>query len=183
MVFKYGYVIGEHISSIAITSGMIMQPSHVPDVINLSVTNASRFILIGTKSEILEWLRDHSTVIIQTSLFDNPDEAPHIKIPDAVIDLLPCYGSEAHQKSFLETINPLAHPDPTTESVRLEFRAINPKLDDEIDEQYFRLVVERGKTIGEIYDETANAWDKVVYPSLLDNLVKIAVAPVQTFNK
>ncbi|CAG8469383.1 2450_t:CDS:2 [Ambispora leptoticha] len=182
MVFKYGYVVGEHIGSMAITSGMIMQPSHVPDVINLSVTNSSRFLLIGTKSEILEWLKYYSKIIIQTSLFDDPNEAPHIKIPDVVVDLLPCYSSEAHtihQKSFLETINPLAHPNPATEPVRLEFRAVNTKLDEEISEPYFRLVVERGKTIGEIYNAIVNAWDQIVYPSMLDNLVKVATVPVQ----
>ncbi|KAG9306468.1 hypothetical protein G9A89_003578 [Geosiphon pyriformis] len=186
MVFKYGFAIGENVGSMSITSARIMTPLHVPNVISLSVTNSTRFLLIGTKPEILEWIYDHPTILIETSLFDNPNEAPHIPLPDIIIDLLPCYDSDAHathQKSFLQSLNPLSHPDPATEPVRLEFRAVNQTLDEEINEWYFRIVIQKGKNLAEVFQRVSEEWSKVQYPSLWDNIKKVAGVGVQAYNE
>lgn len=78
MVFKYGYVIGkyfkklnklnllknlfvkndcltknvflgEQVGNLAVTTGRIITPSHLPETITLSVTNSSSFLILGTK--------------------------------------------------------------------------------------------------------------------------------------
>ncbi|RIA87604.1 hypothetical protein C1645_827541 [Glomus cerebriforme] len=172
MVLKYGYVIGEQIGSKTATEGKIITPINIPEVVNLSIVNSSIFLVLGTKPEILEWLRTHSHIRLEVHLFDNENEASHIHIPDIVIDLLPTLDSHQN-KSLLDYVNPLHHPNPSEEEVRLEFRPQNPKNDDNI-EPYFRHVVKRNSSFSEIIDDLQQKWDSVVYPSAWDNFKHIA---------
>ena len=120
--------------------------------------------------EILEWLRTNSHIRLEVHLFDDDkNEAPHIHIPDIVIDLLPTLDpGYAHNKSLLDYVNPLHHPNPSEEEVRLEFRPLNPKNDDSI-EPYFRHFIKRNSSFGEIVDDLQQKWDSIVYPSVWDN--------------
>uniref|UniRef100_A0A1D1YV26 Anaphase-promoting complex subunit 2 n=1 Tax=Anthurium amnicola TaxID=1678845 RepID=A0A1D1YV26_9ARAE len=171
MSLKYGYVIGEQIGNQAATEGKLITPLKVPEVISLSVVNSSRFMIFGTKPEILEWIRTHSHIKLEVHLFDNENEAPHIQIPDIMVDLLPSLESNQN-KSLLDYVNPLHHPNPSEEGVRLEFRPQNSKNDDSI-EPYFRLSVKRNSSFGEIIDDLQQKWDSIVYPSVWDNLKNI----------
>ena len=125
--------------------------------------------------EILEWLRTNSQIKLEVHLFDDDkNEAPHIHIPDVVIDLLPALDSSHTQsKSFLDYVNPLHHPNPSEEEVRLEFRPQNPKNDDNV-EPYLRHVVKRNSSFGEFVDDLQQKWDSIVYPSAWDNFKHIA---------
>lgn len=135
----------------------------------------------------MEWLHDHSSIQLETTLFDDPTDAPHIALPDVIIDLLPCYDQSARsqhsQQSIFESLNPLAHPDPTAEPVRLEFRALNSKLDNEITDMYFRLVGKRGSTLGDNYMNIASKWADVVYPSVWDKIKQVAGVPLKLYNE
>lgn len=181
MVFKYGYAIDEQVGNLTMTTGRIITPQKVPDTIVLSMVNSSRFLILGTKPEILEWLRTYSNVRLDVSLFDDPSFAPHVSIPDVVVDLLPSYD-EAAQAPFLEYINPLHHPDPASEPARLEFRPVNNKIDDHI-EPVFRVIVRRGSTFGDIVDNIQAKWDAVIHPSMWDNVKQIASLPSQYFSE
>jgi len=125
--------------------------------------------------EILEWLRTHSHIKLEVHLFDDDkNNASNIHIPDVVIDILPSLDFTGHtqHRSFLDYINPLHHPNPSEEEVRLEFRPLNQKYDDNI-EPYFRHVMKRNSSLGEIVDELQRKWDSMVYPSIWDNVKNI----------
>ncbi|CAG8587459.1 210_t:CDS:2, partial [Dentiscutata heterogama] len=180
MVLKYGYAIGEQVGNMTMTSGKIVTPTKLPEVISLSVVNSSRFIILGTKPEILEWLCTYSNIKLEVTLFDDVTEAPHVHVPDVVIDLLPTfneYGYAKH-KSLLDYIIPTHHPNPAEEPVRLEFRPANPKDDENID-PYFRIIVKRGSAFGEIFNEIKDKWDSIVYPNMWDNLKHLATVSRQ----
>ncbi|CAG8757350.1 4936_t:CDS:2, partial [Funneliformis caledonium] len=167
--------LGEQVNNTTATGGKIITPAKTPEVISLSVVNSSRFLILGTKPEILEWLREHSHIKLEVHLFDDDKiEASHIHIPDIVTDILPTLDltGNSQQRSFIDYINPLHHPDPSDEEVRLEFRPQNPKIDDN-SEPYIRLVVKRSSSLGEIVDELQLKWDSMVYPSVWDNFKKI----------
>ncbi|CAG8499114.1 10956_t:CDS:2 [Acaulospora colombiana] len=175
MVLKYGYAIGEQVGNMTMTAGRLVTPARMPDVISLSVVNSSTFLVFGTKPEILEWLRTYSHVRLEVTLFDDRSEAPHVSIPDVVVDLLPALDSSGNprRRSLINYLIPTYHPDPSSEEVHLEFRPVNHKIDENI-EPYFRIIVERGSTFGEIVDEISTKWDSVTYPSLWDNFKNIA---------
>ncbi|CAI2195111.1 7862_t:CDS:2, partial [Funneliformis geosporum] len=165
----------EQLNNTTATGGKIITPAKTPEVISLSVVNSSRFLILGTKPEILEWLREYSHIKLEVHLFDNDKiEASHIHIPDIVIDILPMLDltGNTQQRSLLDYVNPLHHPNPSEEEVRLEFRPLNPKIDDNI-EPYIRHVVTRSSSLGEFVDELQRKWDSMVYPSVWDNFKKI----------
>ncbi|CAG8534831.1 5528_t:CDS:2 [Racocetra persica] len=136
----------------SMTAGKIITPTKLPEVIGLSVVNSSRFIILGTKPE-----------------------APHVRVPDIVIDLLPTFNEFGYAKhsSLLDYIIPTHHPNPDEEPVRLEFRPANPKTDENSD-PYFRITVKRGSKFSEIFNELKDKWDSVVYPNVWDNLKHLA---------
>ncbi|CAG8571877.1 1790_t:CDS:2 [Racocetra fulgida] len=140
------------------TAGKIITPTKLPEVI-----------------KILEWLRTYSHIKLEVTLFDDVTEAPHVRVPDIVIDLLPTFNEFGYAKhsSLLDYIIPTYHPNPDEEPVRLEFRPANPK-DDENSDPYFRITVKRGSKFSEIFDELKDKWDSVVYPNVWDNLKHLA---------
>ncbi|KAF0407942.1 hypothetical protein F8M41_008699 [Gigaspora margarita] len=180
MVLKYGYAIGEQLGNMTMTAGKIVTPTNLPQVISLSVVNSSRFIILGTKPEILEWLCTYSNIKLEVTLFDDVTEAPHVHVPDVIIDLLPTFNEYGYAKhtSLLDYIIPTHHPNPAEEAVRLEFRPANPKDDENID-PYFRITVKRGSAFGEIFNEIKDKWDSIVYPNIWDDLKNLATVSRQ----
>ncbi|CAG8587439.1 8674_t:CDS:2 [Diversispora eburnea] len=164
-----GYLIAEQVVGNTATEKVIT-PTKIPEVISLSVVNSSRFLIIGTKPEILEWLHTYSHIKLEVTLFNDENEAPHIHIPDVLIDLLPTF--EKSGKSLIDYINPIHHPNPENAIVQLEFRPVNHKIDENV-EPYFRVIVKRGSTFGEIIDEISAKWDSIDYPSIWDNVKHI----------
>ncbi|CAG8585227.1 12814_t:CDS:2, partial [Cetraspora pellucida] len=165
----------EQVGNLTMTAGKIITPTKLPEVISLSVVNSSRFIILGTKPEILEWLCTYSHIKLEVTLFDDVTEAPHVRVPDVIIDLLPTFNEFGYAKhsSLLDYIIPTHHPNPSEEPVRLEFRPADSKTDENID-PYFRITVEKGSTFGEIFNEIKDKWDSVVYPNVWDDLKNLA---------
>ncbi|CAJ0758213.1 2839_t:CDS:10 [Entrophospora sp. SA101] len=163
---------GEQVGNLAVTTGRIITPSHLPETITLSVTNSSRFLILGTKPEILEWLKDNSSIKVDVVLYDDAKEAPHIHIPDLIIDLLPYIdtkGHEQHNNNLFNFILPTHHPDLNSDPVRLEIRAA-VNLDET--QPYFRIALQRNCTLGDILKEAKEKWDNTILPSLWDNVKK-----------
>nr|CAG8567018.1 12974_t:CDS:2 [Entrophospora candida] len=169
--------LGEQVGNLAVTTGRIITPTHLPETITLSVTNSSRFLILGTKPEILEWLKDNSSIKVDVVLYDDAKEAPHIHIPDLIIDLLPYIdtkGHEQHNNNLFNFILPTHHPDLNSDPVRLEIRAA-VNLDET--QPYFRIVLQRNCTLGDILKEAKEKWDNTILPSLWDNVKKVAMSP------
>ncbi|KAG9299394.1 hypothetical protein G9A89_014043 [Geosiphon pyriformis] len=179
MVLKWGFTIDEQINYKGVTTAKLITPPKVPDVITLSLIISDRFMLIGTKPEILEWLHSYPDIILKVRIFDDDNVPPSIHFQNIVIDLL----ADAHMHRHLaDIVNPLHHPDAAFENVRLEFRISNPKTDDLL-EPLFRLIVTSGSKLSEIVDSIEEEWNKLVYPSIWDEVKEVASLPYKVLRE
>ncbi|CAG8620321.1 4516_t:CDS:2 [Paraglomus brasilianum] len=177
MVLKFGYAVDEQLGSLSTTNARIVTPMKVPERITLSVVNSSRFVVMGTKPEILEWIRSYPRTVVDVILYEDQSIAPHIHVPDVVLDLiLPSSPEVQARYSWMDYINPLHHPDPTEIPIRLEFRPVQEKVDKTM-EPLLRLVVKRESKFCDIVDNLQNRWDKISYPSTWDGVKKVAGLP------
>lgn len=94
-----------------------------------------------------------------------------------MVDLLPYIditGHEQHNNNLFNLFLPTHHPDLNSDPVRLEIRAA-VNLDET--KPYFRIVLQRNCTLGDILKEAKEKWDNIILPSLWDNVKKVAMSP------
>lgn len=137
--------------------------------ISLSLGHTSTFVFLGTKAEILEWLRTAgSTRTVHAVLFyDRPENDPLNPKVDLVFDLMPYPNPELTWTQWYQSFY---RSDPNLETYRLEIRPEQPKLDAEL-EPLYRTYAKNGINLGEMAKALDKKWSQPPTKNYLD-LVK-----------
>lgn len=134
----------------------------IPPLLNKTITlnpttATNKWIFIGTRLEIIEWMRSNAQLVLENSQWsDSTRPSLFHTQQEIVIDLLQYADPEQSTYDYVKTYFVADH---TTERVRVEFR---PKIEKH-DYNTFtlcRVIVNSGITIGDIVDELESRWSK-----------------------
>ncbi|KAK9701386.1 hypothetical protein K7432_011737 [Basidiobolus ranarum] len=153
-MLQYGYLIGENSAETRLVT-----PPHLKGKIGLSLGQSNRFCFVGTREAILEWMRNFSDIIVEVNL-GYKHELQH----DLVFDTFWQYNEDATWTDSFWSY--LGWPDKNTEKVRVEIRARNRKIDDDLD-PYHRVVTPNRVTLGAMADTLEKQWANTG-PSYMD---------------
>ncbi|KAF9408891.1 hypothetical protein BGZ94_002157, partial [Podila epigama] len=145
----------------------IITPPMLGDKISLSLGHTSTFVFIGTKAEILEWLRTVGpSKTVQTVLFH---DRPHQQSLDIVFDLMPYPNPDL---TWMQYYQSFYKSDPTLEKYRLELRPEQPKIDSE-KEPLYRMYAKSGICLGDMADLLEKKWSQPPTKSYLDMVKEV----------
>ncbi|KAL1922526.1 uncharacterized protein VTP21DRAFT_10065 [Calcarisporiella thermophila] len=148
----YGY----EIDSAPGQPGRIVTPPMLSSKISLgSSQNTNKFSFVGTRPEILEWMRHHGNIVLENAVFTGQSRPSSFHIHnEIVIDLLSYADPEAR---WIDTVWAYFAPDKRTEKVRVELRARVEKVDESIT-TLRRVIVNSGIAIGDLVDDLERQW-------------------------
>ncbi|CAM0135927.1 hypothetical protein VKS41_001632 [Umbelopsis sp. WA50703] len=152
MSLVYGYEID---SDTAGGVGRIIVPPLLKDKITVSTSsNSNKWIFIGTRVEILHWIRSHSNVAVENTIFSGGDQPSFHTHNEVVVDLLNYNDPE---QSYFQYVRSYMKTDYNVDKVKVEIR---PKVDSK-DQNIMttcRIIVNSGVTFGSIVDELEERW-------------------------
>ncbi|ORX59020.1 hypothetical protein DM01DRAFT_1333610 [Hesseltinella vesiculosa] len=148
MPFSYGY---------EMDTGTGVGHLVVPPLLSTKLTiasgnNTSKWVFVGTRKEILDWMREHSQVELENGLFKPTSFHTHTEL---VIDLQYYIDSE---QSYMNYAKSFFVSDYDVERVRVEIR---PRIEskDRITECLCRTVIKSGTKLGDIVDDLEAEWN------------------------
>lgn len=135
----------------------VIKPPLLNNKITVSSTeNTNRWVFYGTRPEILDWIKNHSELQLENSIFASGGGAPSTfsTHTELVIDLLyfqdPDQSLVNYFKSFIQT-------DFQNEKVKVEIR---PRVEskDQMISTLCRVIIKSGVLLGDIYNELNQEW-------------------------
>jgi hypothetical protein len=126
------------------------------DKITVSTSsNSNKWVFIGTRVEILHWIRQHSSLVLENTIFSNGDRPSFHTHNEVVIDLLNFNDPE---QSFFQYVRSYVKTDNNHDRVKVEFR---PKVDskDQNIMTMCRIIVNSGVSLGSIVDQLEEKWN------------------------
>ncbi|CEG77163.1 hypothetical protein RMATCC62417_11960 [Rhizopus microsporus] len=151
MTLIYGY----EMDSIPGQVGHVISPPLLSTKITLSSAgNTTRWIFFGKRQEIIDWLREHSDIILENTLFVGESSGhTHTEI---VIDLQQVNDSE---QSYYDYIKSFFVNIYDVERVKVEIR---PRVEskDNMITCLNRAIVASGTRLGDIVDDLQTEWFK-----------------------
>ncbi|KAI8992549.1 hypothetical protein BDB01DRAFT_778811 [Pilobolus umbonatus] len=118
--------------------------------------NTTRWIFYGTRKQIIQWMRDHSHIILENSVFNGGHPSDSHIHTELVIDLQYAYDNE---QSYADFIKSYFVDIFEVERVKVEIRARVESKDSSI-ASLNRSIVASGTTLGEIVDDLEKEWNK-----------------------
>ncbi|RUS16674.1 hypothetical protein BC938DRAFT_476503, partial [Jimgerdemannia flammicorona] len=137
-------------------STRVVSPPLLSKKITVSAaSNTAKWIFVGTRPEIISWMREHPHIVIENTIFADRPTSYHTHT-ELVVDLLAFQDPEQttydYVKSYFVT-------DSKHEKVKVEIR---PKVD-KVDYNVFtlcRIILSTGICFGEIVDDLERQWAK-----------------------
>lgn len=120
-----------------------------------SGSNTSRWMFYGTRQEIVNWLREHSDLVLENGLFASTNSSIRAQHTELVIDLQACYDAE---QSYYNYYKSFFVSDYSVERVKVEIR---PRIEskDAMIESVCRTIVTSGSRLGDIVDDLESYWN------------------------
>ncbi|KAF9362259.1 hypothetical protein BGX34_006524 [Mortierella sp. NVP85] len=164
--FKYGYALSD-----VPGDKRIVTPPMLGNKISLSLGHTSTFVFLGTKAEILEWLKtEGSSRTVHVVLFyDRPADDPLSPKVDLVFDLLPYPNPDLTWTQWYQSFYRF---DPALETYRLEIRPEQPKYDVEV-EPLYRMYAKNGVNLGEMAKALEKKWSHPPAKSYFDMVKEV----------
>jgi hypothetical protein len=119
-----------------------------------STESTNRWVFYGTRPEILDWIQNHSEIILENGLFSTGKPVSFNTHTEIVIDLMsyadPDQSMFDYLKSFVQT-------DFQNEKVKVEIR---PRVEskDQLISTLCRVIVASGVSLGEILSDLNQEW-------------------------
>jgi hypothetical protein len=119
-----------------------------------STDTTSRWVFYGTRPEILDWMRNHSTIQLENGLFGSNRPVTFQTQTELVIDLV--YYSDPEQSMF-DYLKSFVATDFDNERVKVEIR---PRVDskDQMTTTLCRVITRSGVSFAEILTELEQEW-------------------------
>jgi hypothetical protein len=137
-------------------NGRIVVPPLLKDKITVSTSsNTNKWVFIGSRAEILHWLRQHSSLIVENAIFSGGDRPSFHTHNEVVIDLLNYSDPE---QSFFQYVRSYVKTDNNIDKVKVEIR---PKVESK-DQNIMtacRIIVNSGVSLGSIVDKLEEKWN------------------------
>ncbi|CAO3657810.1 unnamed protein product [Umbelopsis ramanniana] len=153
MSLVYGYEIE---GDTAGGNGRIVVPPLLKDKINVSTSsNTNKWVFIGSRAEIIHWIRQHSNLVIENAIFSGGDRPSFHTHNEVVIDLLNFSDPE---QSFFQYVRSYVKTDNNIDKVKVEIR---PKVESK-DQNIMtacRIIVNSGVSLGSIVDNLEEKWN------------------------
>ncbi|KAI8580079.1 hypothetical protein K450DRAFT_239283 [Umbelopsis ramanniana AG] len=153
MSLVYGYEIE---GDTAGGNGRIVVPPLLKDKITVSTSsNTNKWVFIGSRAEILHWIRQHSNLILENAIFSGGDRPSFHTHNEVVIDLLNYSDPE---QSFFQYVRSYVKTDNNIDKVKVEIR---PKVESK-DQNIMtacRIIVNSGVSLASIVDNLEEKWN------------------------
>jgi hypothetical protein len=125
------------------------------DKITVSTSsNSNKWVFIGTRVEILHWIRQHSNLVLENTIFSNGDHPSFHTHNEVVIDLL---NFNDPDQSFFQYVRSYVKTDNNQDKVKVEIRPQVDSKDHNI-MTMCRIIVNSGATLGSIVDQLEEKW-------------------------
>lgn len=170
----YGYEIDDGPGATA--TRRLVKPPMLSNQIAVSTTsNSSRFIFVGTRAEILEWFRQHPTIILENSTWGSNGENTPTSFhthTELVIDLLEYQDPETTTFQWIKSYFTSQEERRKVEKVRVEIRPRVEKIDYDVF-TICRVIVSNGVSLGEIVEDLERQWEKYDSPTVLGKMANL----------
>lgn len=112
-------------------------------------------MFIGSRAEIIHWIRQHSNLVIENAIFSGGDRPSFHTHNEVVIDLLNFSDPE---QSFFQYVRSYVKTDNNIDKVKVEIR---PKVEskDQNIMTVCRIIVNSGVSLGSIVDKLEEKWN------------------------
>ncbi|KAG2190270.1 hypothetical protein INT46_005599 [Mucor plumbeus] len=133
----------------------VVSPPLLSQKITVSSTeNTNRWVFYGTRPEILEWIKSHSDIQLENSLFSTGRPISFNTHTEIVIDLM-SYNDP--QQSMLDYMKSFVTTDFEHEKVKVEIR---PRVEskDQMISTLSRVIVASGVHLGDVLAELNQEW-------------------------
>ncbi|KAI7907359.1 uncharacterized protein BX663DRAFT_495634 [Cokeromyces recurvatus] len=121
-----------------------------------SANNTNRWIFYGTRRQILDWIREHSDITLESAIFIGGKQCKNDAHSELIIDLGYVYDQEQSYSDYIKSYFVDIYE---VERVKCEIR---PRIDskDNMIPSLSRVVVANGCRLGDIVDDLEIEWYK-----------------------